>query len=117
MSKPTTIDLLRQLYDMQKLLKSSDVHPVKKTELQKIDERHNPEQRNPLVEIENICALLPELIAAVKRGKDMGRAAYFVGMWHGIILNTPEENVGQVMSTVGVFNEFFESTEKPGRLH
>jgi hypothetical protein len=87
---------------MEKSLKRLDVRRVKKTELRKLEEKHNPEMRNLFSEIENMNAILPELIASVKKGKDLDLAAYFVGLRHGIILNclndTEEDEPEQSLS-------------------
>ena len=117
MRKPTPNDLLRQLYAMKKMFKNPTFKPAKKTELQRLEERQNPGLFNLTTEVEHICAILPELIASVKRNKDIDRAAYFVGMWNGICLCAVDTTDKQELSETSPANAARLQSNKSKAIH
>jgi hypothetical protein len=91
MSKPTSIELLRQLHEIEKMFKNSNVLARRKTELSRLEEKRTGEVADVGAEFENLHALLPEIIASTRRNKNLEKAAFYVGLVRGIFIGLAVE--------------------------
>src|SRR6266404_3481627 len=75
MSKPSPNELLQLLHGYEKMFKKFNILAKRKTELSKVEEMRSGETVGIKAEFENMHAILPELIASVRRNKDLDKAA------------------------------------------
>lgn len=122
MPNHTQKELLQQLLDCERMFKNSGVVAKKKSELLKLEERRLGETPDIVTEFAHICAILPELIASVRRNQNLDRAAYHVGIVQGVFIGLAadapykEENE-RVLAAKRIAEMFFNESDLPERLH